>query len=298
METLLLIIWFLLALNLLVIVAMKPKRTRQSRFEMERLNAKTVLRREKLLGGVFILLWLKSGLLIVLLTYLGFLIWQGWGVFITVILLITVVMLSRMGIVKNQAMSLYNSQEERLLQAVEKIGFIKWLGHNTPDTTGEQHIESVEHLVHMVDSAGHVLSHEQKNLIKRGLRWHGIEVRKVMTPADEIVSIRRSELLGPLVLNDLHKSGHHLFPVVNGGIDEVIGQVDIANMLEVDANKKSQTAEQMMTPLKVRLHEDTPLPEALRQLRAHPNQLGLVINSEEKIVGLISLGDVLKALLG
>lgn len=298
METLLLILWLLLAVSLLVIVAMKPKRTRQSRFEMERQNAKAVLRRERLLGGVFILLWLMSGLLIILLTYLGFLMWQGWGVFMTMVLLVAVVLLSRIGIVKNRSMRLYNSQEERLLRAVEKIKLVKWLTRSQNETHTDQKIESTEHLVHLVESAGNILSREQQNLIKRGLRWHGMEVRKVMTPAEEIVSVRRSELLGPLVLDDLHKSGHHLFPVVGSGLDHVLGQIDIANMLEIDANKKTQTAEYMMTTLDVRLHEDTTLPEALRQLMDHPNQLGLVIDNDDKTVGLVSLSDVLRALLG
>ena len=68
---LLVIVWILLAISLLLVTAMRPSRSSRSRFELERRGNPSELRRERLLSGVQALLWLKAGLLIVLIgTYL------------------------------------------------------------------------------------------------------------------------------------------------------------------------------------------------------------------------------------
>jgi CBS domain containing-hemolysin-like protein len=295
---LLVIVWLLLAIGLLCVTAMRPAPTSHSRFELERRGSQSELRREKLLGGVQALLWLVAGLLIVCITGLSVVLWQGWGVVDALLLVAAAGLLSHVSFVGHPAMRFYNSQEEQLLHLVERFSSFRWLARKWHGMGNDQKIESTEHLLHLIDSAEQVLTHDQQRLLKRSLSWHTAMVKTVMTPAKDIVSVTHRELLGPLVLDDLHRSGHRRFPVTRGGVDHIIGQINIGELLEVDAGKRSQTAEKVMTPNSVRLAEETLLPEALEQMLDLPGQLGLVVDSDGKTVGLVSMSDILGALLG
>lgn len=298
MTTLVLIFWVIIAIGLVVVTSVKPRRTPHTHFELERLNNTSVLKRERLLGGVIVLVNVKLTLLIILLTYTSVVMWSAWGMVVAAVTYLFSLMVGRLQFINRRTMKIYERYEPMLLDIVGAVAVLKWLGKNQLDPHRDQHLESTEHLLHLVESSGGVLSSEQQNLIRRGLRWHTMEVKKVMTAADEIVSVKKTELLGPLVLDDLHKSGHTRFPVVANGVDTVVGQINIANLFEIDGSKKTPTAAQVMMPLDIRLHHDTPLPEALRQLNDHPAQLGLVIDDQGKTVGLVTLSDVLNALLG
>lgn len=286
------------AVILTIVESIHPKRPLQSHFELERLGDDVALRRHGLLGGVSVLLDFIRGVLFVVTTMICLSLWPVVGAIVAIILLLVCMILSRIMFIHSRAMAIYESWEVKVLNIVESVALLKWLGNKNNTREVDQKIESVEHLLHLVKQSSSVLSTEQQELIRRGLRWHGKEVKKVMTVVDDIVTVRRTDLLGPLLLDDLHKSGHTRFPVITNGINNVVGQINIANLLEVDGSKKSPRAENIMTPVDVRLHEDVSLPEALRQLLEHPSQLGLVVDDDGKTVGLVALSDIITALLG
>lgn len=298
MITLLFIAWGIVAGCLLLVAAVRPERTKHSLFELKRRGDEAALRREHLLGDIIAMRRATETALIIFLTAVAWLLAEVKGIIFVIVALLVIALLSRWHPVVRYATGLYRAQESRLLRFVEQFSWIGWVLNSDRRAKPDPHLESTEQLLHLVQSAGHILSEDQQKLIKRGLDWHTTEIKTVMAPASDIVSVPKGELLGPLVLNDLHESGHHRFPVIQGSVDHILGQINIAELLEVDAGKKSETAEKAMTALEVRLYPDTPLPEALRQLLDHPGQLGLVINDDGKTEGLFTLRDVLGALLG
>jgi len=143
-----------------------------------------------------------------------------------------------------------------------------------------------------------LLSADEKHLIANGLGFADKPVSDVMTPRGVIDSISKRELLGPLVLDDLHKTGHSRFPVIDGDIDHVVGMLYIQNLLTVDSGKRSTTAEKTMEPRVFYIRHDQTLGHALAAfLRTH-HHLFIVINEFRETVGLLSLEDVIEALLG
>jgi CBS domain containing-hemolysin-like protein len=298
MTTLLVIIWGILVLCLLLVVAMRPERTKHSAFELKRRGDNVAMRREHLLGDIYALRRAVAVLFVMILTVLAWTIWMEGAIALITVTLVVVALLSRWKVISRQAMKTYAKNEQGLLRFVESVPFFGWLLGGSRVAEHDQRLESEEQLVHMVESAGNVLSNEQQRLIKRSLHWPSMTVDDVMTRVEDIVTVGKSELLGPLVLNDLHKSGHQRFPVISKDVDHILGQVNITELLEIDAGKKSQTAETVMTPIHVRLHAETDLPQALQKMLAHPGQLGLVVDSNDKSIGLVTIRDVLKALLG
>lgn len=297
MTTLLLIVWVVTIAILALITAVRPVRTKQSAFELQRRGEAARLDRELLLGDIFALRRGIAVLLVMLATVIAWTVWQELGIIVMLVALPVVMVVTHWSVIVRPVMRFYETHEQKLLQFVDKWPVIGWVMGSDRQPHHDQHIESEEHLLHLVESAGHVLNEKQQSIIKHGLRWHALTVASVMTPAKDIVSVAKGDLLGPLVLNDLHASGYHTFPVIKGTIDNVVGMVDITELLRVDEIQKSRTAEKAMTPIDVRVDPDTELPDVLEQLLDHPGQFGLVVDAD-KTIGMVTLGDVLGALLG
>lgn len=297
MTTLLLIVWVVTIAILALITAVRPVRTKQSAFELHRRGEAARLDRELLLGDIFALRRGIAVLLVMLATVIAWTVWQEVGIIIMLVTLPLVMLVAHWSMIVRPVMQFYESHERNLLQFVEKWPIIGWVMGSDRQPHDDQHIESEEHLLHLVESAGHILNEQQQNIIKRGLHWHATTVKSVMTPAKDIVTVAKNDLLGPLVLNDLHISGYRTFPVIKGTIDTVVGMVDITELLRVDEIQKSRTVEKAMTLIDVRVGPDTELPDVLEQLLDHPGQLGLVVDGD-KTIGMVTLSDVLGALLG
>jgi CBS domain containing-hemolysin-like protein len=150
---------------------------------------------------------------------------------------------------------------------------------------------------HLITHSQHILTNDEKSLFTHGLRFATRKVNEVMTARGQITSIGAKEMLGPLVLDDLHKTGHTRFPVIDKDVDHVIGLLHIQDLLSLD-NKKSVTAEKAMEPRVFYIHQDQTLHHALMAfLRTH-HHLFIVVNDDQETVGVISLEDTIEALIG
>jgi CBS domain containing-hemolysin-like protein len=206
---------------------------------------------------------------------------------------------ARLIAVQARSQKLYQQYEVHILNFVEKFaGAFKIVRGAAPRTTQAKQLDSREELQHMVAQAGSLLAADEKKLIEHGLKFDSREVSEVMTPRGVIDSINGSELLGPLVLDDLHKTGHSRFPVIDGDVDHVVGMLYIQNLLTLGADKKSVTASSAMESRVFYIREDQTLQHALAAfLRTH-HHLFVVVNEFRETVGLLSLEDVIEALLG
>lgn len=282
-----------------------PGRTVMSMFELERrkaagdAQATALLHRESLLGDVMSLQRVVAALLLVLFVMLSVTTF-GWllGVIISVLVALEYAAISRLGVVHQSSQRLYERYEPQLLRLVERFaGVFRLLRSVAPDVPQTDRIDSREELQHMVANAGTVLSSDEKKLITHSLQFNDRYVSEVMTPRGVIDSISNKELLGPLVLDDLHKTGHSRFPVTEADIDHVVGVLHIQNLLALE-NKRSLTAGKAMEPRVFYIREDQSLSHALAAfLRTH-HHLFVVVNEFRETVGLLSLEDVIEALLG
>ncbi|HUC96386.1 MAG TPA: CBS domain-containing protein, partial [Candidatus Saccharimonadales bacterium] len=169
-------------------------------------------------------------------------------------------------------------------------------GIATGDTTN-QPIASRQELQYLVDASVGVLSSDEKNLIVHSLSFGDQLVSSVMTPRSMIDSIKSSEFLGPLTLDDLHKTGHGKLPVIKNDVDHVIGILNLQSLLALDI-KRSTTAEKAMDPKVFYIRQEQSLQHALAAFLRTKHNLFIVVNEFRETVGLLSLEDVIEALLG
>lgn len=306
MLIVMLVLCMLVTAALVLIAGMIPGRTEMSSFELERRRkagdsaAAEALRRETLLDSILSLQRVLSSLLLVIFVLLS-VITFGWlvGILVAVVVALEYSAISRLGPISRLSQKIYDHHENSLLYIVEKYPRIfRFIKAALPSATLSNHLDSKEELQYLVQNAGSILSAEEKKHILNGLTFDTREVKEIMTPRGMIDSIQKSELLGPLVLDDLHKTGHSRFPVIEGDIDHVVGMLYIQNLLVADSGKRSNSVEKAMEPRVFYIHEHQSLAHALAAFIRTRHHLFIVINEFRETVGVISLEDVMETLLG
>ena len=298
MTVLLVAIWVVLSVCLVILSAILPERTHHSWFELRHRANEYAMERERRIADIEGIHRVVTGVLLIVLTIVGLALWQAWGVIAVMVMWVLSGWIARQKIVHKFAMRLYKKYEASLLGLLTKTPLIGRIVRYQTWHPRDQRIESPEHLLHLVEDAGAILSQDQQRIIHHGLDWHSTPVASIMVARKDIVSIKHSELLGPLVLDDLHHSGHNRFPVIKGTIDTVVGILDITELLEIDSGKRSQTAEQAMSQRVLHVASDEPLPAALSLLQKSRQHLLVVTDQEGKTVGLVTLADITNSLLG
>ena len=123
------------------------------------------------------------------------------------------------------------------------------------------------------------------------------KVSDYMTPRSVVDTIGVSELLGPLVLDDLHKTGHSHFPVIDGDIDHIVGMLHIQNLFALK-NRESLSVREVMDTQVFYIREDQSLDKALGACIKKRRSLLVVVNQYRETVGVITVEDIIEQLIG
>lgn len=157
-------------------------------------------------------------------------------------------------------------------------------------------VYSREELLDILHRSPGVLSQAEMKRLAASLAFDERVVGDVMTPKSQIVTADAHDTLGPLVMSELHKSGHSRYPVIDGDIDHIVGILYLKEL--IDLKSEHQTIRAAMNPKVYYIREDQDLEHALHGfLRSH-HHLFVVINEYRETVGLLSLEDVIEALIG
>ena len=306
MFTFLLILLVAIYIKLILVTAMQPTRLLLSLSELERRTKHGDMHAQKQLAlatassDIRSILHIVCALLIVVLPLLSVAAF-GWvlGIITAVIFIAFYGRLSRFDNVRRLAKRMYGFYEPHILRFVTRFpGIMKVIGTFDPsDDAAETQVGSGEELQDLIDSSQGILSADEKKLLVHGLSFGDRRVDSVMTPSSAVTTIQKSEFLGPLTLSELHTTGHSRLPVIDQDIDHVVGILHLQSLLALD-EKKSVTAEKAMEPRVFYIRDDQTLHHALAAfLRTH-HHLFMVINEYRETVGLLTLEDVIEALLG
>lgn len=306
MNSVLLTLVIVTFILLIVVAGIRPRPSAVSQYELRRREkahdpaAARAIEREQRLEAIGTVLALKVAILLVaeILLLVATFGW-GWGVVFSVVVALTYGSLARTPLVKRLSQSVYRKFEPHALGMVDRMGpFLRLVRVDSfHDTSEYRRFDSREELQHMIERSGAVLTAQERSLITHGLEFGAQKVATVMTPKNVIKSIQKDEFLGPLVLSELHDHGHSRLPVIDKDLDHVVGILHLRDMLSLD-NKQSATAENAMEAKVYYIHQDDTLEHALAAFLRTRHHLFIVINDQRETVGVISLEDVIEALLG
>lgn len=289
-------------LLLVLLEAGQAAHTTTSLFELRRRKtagdkrAAATLRREELLAQAGALKTPLKSLFIVGFAMLClFVLGEPKGLVAAIVGILFYVRIARLGFVRKFAHALFARSEAKMLGLVAKYEVVtRLIGGRVPVSQPTAPLGSREELAHLLD-VSHVFSDDDKKLLESVLSFSDRTVADVMTKKADMVTIKPSELLGPLVLDDLHKTKHEIFPVENNG--EIVGMLDIRDHVAL-RRKESVYARDVMYAGVVRISETEPLDEALRVLIAAKQPYLIVINDDGEVAGMLGLSDVIRTLTG
>lgn len=306
MNILYLSLFIIFTILLLLVNAIRPNLSSYSLFELERRSkigdkeSKLSLLRVKSYDAIILLInivGLAAQTVIVCFAVLYFN-WVG-GIFIALFIALICGLIASLKPFIFVANKIYSRIEKPLLRFFEKHPRILEILSTDRRKVGNHKIQikSREELLQLVAESDGALNIDEKRLIANSLTFKERMVSSVMTPRDMINSVDRSEFLGPVALDELHKSGHSHLPVINGDVDHIIGILNLGSLLSLDT-KRSVTAERAMDQKVYYIREGKSLYEALSVFLRTQNRLLIVVNQSKTTVGVVILKDVIEALVG
>lgn len=181
----------------------------------------------------------------------------------------------------------------RLLTAVTD-GVLRLLGRRavaTPPVTEEE----IRTLMEQGAEAGVFEAHEHQ-MVSRVFRMDDLRSAAIMTPRTDIVYLNMEEPR-ERILARIAEAPHSLFPVTRGDLDHIEGIVAAKELLvDLVHNEPCDLQKRLQKPLYI--PEALTVTEVLRSFKQHRQTMALIVNEYGEFQGLVTLHDVLEALVG
>jgi CBS domain containing-hemolysin-like protein len=133
------------------------------------------------------------------------------------------------------------------------------------------------------------------DLLLHSLTFGDRQVSDALTPKRVLKTVAASETIGPILLDELSKSGHSRFPVYDQKHDHIVGILYLHDL--VGRHATGRVADVMSHKLTY-VHEDFTLHQTLQVFLKTKQHLFLVVNNFEELVGIITIEDVLEQMIG
>jgi CBS domain containing-hemolysin-like protein len=160
---------------------------------------------------------------------------------------------------------------------------------------GNHTIEELALIIEDTEEAG-ILDPEQADLVQKVFALSDKTVRDCMVPADRMMAL---ELFMPSdkVLEVARGGAHTRMPVYEGTLDNIVGIVNTKDLFYLFSLQGLVILQDAMYP-PLFLPPDAPVSNALSLFKKAHRPMALVRDEDEKILGLITLEDVLEEIVG
>lgn len=120
-------------------------------------------------------------------------------------------------------------------------------------------------------------------------------VRDVFIPFSQVKTVKLSDSLGPVLMGELHNSGHSRFPVYDGKSDNIVGILYLHDLLK---EQHGGSVKSIYHKQVVYAHEEQNLYQTLQAFLKTKRHLFVVVNRFEEVIGIITIEDVLEQIIG
>ncbi|MBR3115735.1 CBS domain-containing protein [Candidatus Saccharibacteria bacterium] len=187
---------------------------------------------------------------------------------------------------------------ERLMQKIVSVLDPKLEKYRPKKAPAKKYTpESLEEFIGVIQrTPKSILSTSEREKIAAVMSFNDRRVGDLMASKSKIVFVKRKEVLGPLVLDRLYKSGFTNFPVVDER-DKVVGIIhtEALNALEI---KKTDLAESYMDKSVNYLHENDSLKQVVEEIERTNSYYFLVRNEKGELVGCFTIQMLMDYLIG
>ena len=140
------------------------------------------------------------------------------------------------------------------------------------------------------------ITKEEARIMRHSLSFGQKTIHDIMVPRKVVSMVSNQDQIGPVLMNELHKSGHSRFPVYDAdNIETIVGVLYLKSLV---GEKQSGPVNKLMSKKVVFVHEELDLMHALDAFIKTKRHLFIVVNNFEEYVGVISIEDVIEQVLG
>jgi CBS domain containing-hemolysin-like protein len=133
------------------------------------------------------------------------------------------------------------------------------------------------------------------DLLINALGFGDKTVVDALVPKRVVASVSVDDDIGPVLMGELHATGHSRFPVYEGTKEHIIGTLYLHDLVGTKATGKVRD---IMSKKVVYVHEKFTLYQTLQAFIKTKKHLFIVVNEFEEYVGIITIEDVLERVIG
>ena len=141
------------------------------------------------------------------------------------------------------------------------------------------------------------LDESTARLVTRSLNFGERTAADVMTPRLRCVVVHRDDTAADVV-RLARTTGHSRFPVVDDGLDDVVGVVHVKRAVAVPHERRGEVPAAALASQALMVPETVRLDPLLVQLRAQGLQLAVVVDEYGGTSGVVTLEDVVEEIVG
>lgn len=144
---------------------------------------------------------------------------------------------------------------------------------------------------HQTDSR---FSDEELAIARRALSFADYAVSDVYTPRKQVASVLATDTLGPILIDELHKSGQDFVLVRESKKGPFVGSLEVARL----GLQTTGLASEFMHATVYYLHAQDTLQDALHAFFMTNHPLFVVVDDEADFIGILTIEQILRQLLG
>jgi putative hemolysin len=177
---------------------------------------------------------------------------------------------------------------------------LTWFLHFIPRIAGvEKGVQPIteEELITFVDVVHEdgEINLEERELIHNIIKLDDLNVSEIMTPSADMFFIDRNK---PLELDKILDSGYTRVPVVDGNIDNTVGLINVKDLFNEQIRKGGTPDIEKIIREPYFVPEYKKLDQLLKQFKRKKEHAAIVVNEYGEVTGMVTLEDVLEAIVG
>ncbi|WP_408960268.1 hemolysin family protein [Natrinema sp. 74] len=158
--------------------------------------------------------------------------------------------------------------------------------------------DEIRELIRTGESEG-IIEADEREMLQRVFRFNDTIAKEVMTPRLDITAVARSATVDDAVAKCV-ESGHTRLPVYEGGLDNVVGVVELGTLVRDYKHGESTEGESLEAYLEETPHvpESKQIDDLFREMRAERVEQVVVIDEFGTTEGIVTTEDIVEAVVG
>ncbi len=139
------------------------------------------------------------------------------------------------------------------------------------------------------------ITKEELYIVEHALQFGDKKVSEIMTPRRVMKTVATHDMIGPVLLKELHDSGHSRFPVYDENPNDIVGTLYLRDALAASAGG---FVKNILRKEVFYVNQNQSLARVLDAFIKTKHHQFLAVNNFEEIVGIITIEDIIEQILG